>query len=160
MDKETVLYEIGYLLRTNLKEEEVLSFHENLRNFITENKGLIITEGESKKQIELAYPIKKEAFALFNWIKFSLNSSGIKKAKDYLDKQPSVLRFLIVKSEKEEPAKITTLKDMSVTGKISLKPKTKTEKTETPDKDEAETEENVKIKEKEIDKKIEELLGE
>ena len=142
MDKETILYEIGYLLKSSLKDDEVVKFAEKLRNIISEKKGLIISEGKPKKQT-LEYPIKKESSAFFNWIKFMLGQDFIKEIKETLDKEKNLLRFLIIKTKKEGPAKPTILKP-----KKRIIKKTKEVAEETP-----------KIKEEEIDKKIEELLG-
>ena len=154
MKKESELYEIGYLLRENLKEEDVLSFLEKLRNAIVDKGGLITSEGENKKQT-LAYSIKNEKTALFNWIKFSTKPESIKEIKEYLNKQTSLLRFIIIKTAKEEPLVIRKIKPPKIQTKKPLgllTPKTLEEK-----KIDTET---TKIKEEEIDKKIEELLRE
>ncbi|MBU1178935.1 30S ribosomal protein S6 [Patescibacteria group bacterium] len=163
MAKETNIYEIGYLLKATLKEEEILAFTEKLRNAVTEKHGLIISEGKTKKET-LAYPIKKENNAFFSWIKFSISTetSAIKEIKKYLEKQNDVLRFLIMRATKEKQhksvikrerrAKPIFVKTEMPTKEISQKPTEVPEQKETP--------EDIKIKEEEIDKKIEELLGE
>lgn len=146
MEKEPELYEIGYLLQANLEESAVLDFFGKLKNIIAEKGGLIISEGKNKKQT-LAYPIKKEKVALFNWIKFSVKPGSIKEIKEYLNKQSPLLRFIIVKTTEEKPTTIPTIKPKRT-------PIKKTRRSFTPDS------ETPKIKEEEIDKKIEELLGE
>ncbi|MFC1751620.1 30S ribosomal protein S6 [Patescibacteria group bacterium] len=151
MRDESTSYEIGYLIKATLKDEEVLAFSDNIKHVITDNKGLILSEGRAKKQA-LAYPINKETTAFFNWIKFSLSSSAIKELKSILDRHQSVLRFLLIKNAKEEPAK------RSVLG--LRKPKVVKQKTtdETPKEPRPEAE--IQLQEAEIDKKIEEILGE
>ncbi|MDO8590495.1 MAG: 30S ribosomal protein S6 [bacterium] len=157
MEKETQLYEIGYLLNSALKDEEVLSFSENLRNFIAGKNGLIISTGTPKRQ-SLSYRIKKEDAAVFNWIKFTLKPELLKDFKEYFDKLPVVLRFLIIKTKQETARKTSPrIKPVDV-------PKTdSTQIPETKDKStpvvESKPVENT-VKEEDIDKKIEELLGE
>lgn len=152
MEKDAILYEIGYLLKDSLEDEDVLSFSENLRNSITEKGGLITTEGKPKKQ-SLVYPIKKEVTTTFNWLKFLVKPIAIKEVKNYLEGHPSVLRFLIMKTETEKAPKKGTLKPKRLQVK---KPAVVTMATPETTKSEIEMDE---LKEEEIDKKIEELLG-
>lgn len=162
MEKETQLYEIGYLLNSASKDEEILSFSENLRNFIVGKNGLIVSAGSPKRQ-PLSYRIKGEDAAVFNWIKFTLRTELLKNVREYFDKLPTVLRFLVVKT-KEDSARKTSPK---------IKPasilKTETAPSDSlPKNDSAQTSEvkTGKIptegaeKDEDIDKKIEELLGE
>jgi len=151
MEKEAILYEIGYLLNSNLKEEEILVFIENLRNKITEKNGLIVSEGRTKKQT-LAYPIKKENTAFFNWIKFKLTPETIKNLEEEIKKEKDILRFLITKPAKEKSSFITSKKSFRPK-KVILETKQEKPLKSTEPKEQ-------KIKEEEIDKKIEELLGE
>jgi len=151
MAKESILYEIGYILKPTLSDEEILGFSSKLRNLITNGNGLINSEGQPKK-LPLAYEIKKEVSTIFNWIKFTLNSDLVNAIERELKKDPSVLRFLVMKTKKDEPVRIPTLQPKREPTEDSFK----TEIIATPAKIEAKE----KIKEEEIDKKIEELLGE
>ncbi|MFC1756726.1 30S ribosomal protein S6 [Patescibacteria group bacterium] len=169
MSTDKNIYEIGYLLKTNLKDEDVLAFSEKLRNIITEKSGLVINEGKVKKEI-LAYPIKKELTAFFNWIKFSISTklSSVEEIKEYLDKQEQLIRFLIIKATREDQ-KPTSFKPFSKTRekfkKFSFIKKEDTQK-EVPTiaKNDLEfptpPKADIGTKEEEIDKQIEELLGE
>lgn len=162
MAKRENLYEIGYLLKPGLNEEAVLEFAEKLKTEIAGKNGIVITEGRAKKET-LAYPVKKETLAFFGWLKFSFSnadSSPIKEIKAFLNKQNDILRFLIIKTSKEEQAKPALPRYfLSKTPKEKAalpeeKPEEKTKEKSRP------TPEETKIKEEEIDKKIEELLGE
>ncbi len=147
MDKDTITYEIGYLLNSSLKEEEILSFSEKFRNAITEKGGLILSEG-APKSLTLAYTIKKETNGYFNWLKFMLKPAVLKDITAYLDKQNNVLRYLVIKSKEKS-------------GKISQKPRIRKE-TSVPKIEEGVAEKPVQpegVREEEIDKKIEEILG-
>lgn len=166
MEKENTSYEIGYLLKTNLKDAEAAAFCATLRNLVVENSGFILSDGVLKDQI-LAYPIKKEVNALFGWFKFVIKSSSLKELKNYLEKQPAVLRFLIIKF-KEDSAKKSVSKPKIGKERFVKKIPKKAEQTcaeparlLAPPKDIAEPEEKKEpaLGEDEIDKKIEELLS-
>lgn len=162
MEKETQLYEIGYLLNSALKDEEVLSFSENLRNFIAGKNGLIVSVGSPKRQ-PLSYRIRKEDAAVFNWIKFTLRTELLKDVREYFDKLPVVLRFLVVKT-KEDSARKTSpkIKPASIL-KTETAPPDALPKTDSAQTSEVKTENSPAegaVKEEDIDKKIEELLGE
>jgi ribosomal protein S6 len=116
---------------------------EELRNQITNKGGLIIAEGRLQKQ-KLAYPIKKESEAFFHWLRFSLDKKGIVEIKGSLEKNNSILRFLMMKVKKEAATKRPKIIEKKKEKKPELAP---------------ETEEPIKSKEEEIDKKLEELLG-
>jgi ribosomal protein S6 len=147
-EKETSLYEVSYLLKPDLREEEVLSFLESLRSFVVDKGGLITLEGRPKEQM-LAYPIRKETRAIFNWIEFLLGSERINEIRDYLEKQGLILRYLVVKGKRER-------KPRKARAKISRRPRrVKVAEKRKPKK----PEEKPVIKEEEIDKKLEEILG-
>lgn len=151
MEKDAMTYEIGYLLKPSIKEEEVLAFSEKLRNLIIEKTGLILSEGAVKNQ-PLAYAIKKQTGAYFNWIKFLLRPESIKEIEGYLKKDSSMLRFLTMKAP-EKTGKAAKQKQKIKKAKIA--PKLKEIEIATTEPSIAEP----TIKEEEIDRKIEELLG-
>lgn len=152
MEKSAELYEIGYLVKDSLRDEDVLSFSENLRNTITEKGGLVISEGKPKKQ-NLAYPIKKETLATFNWLGLTMKPQTIEEIDKYLKENSDVLRFIIIKTEKEKAPKPSILKPKKIRRKKQITTSISVPKIEESDKEKEE------IKEEEIDKKIEELLG-
>lgn len=158
MEKERLVYEIGYMFKDSLEGEELLGFTEKIRNTIASNNSIVISEGKPKKQ-PLAYPIKKEVAGVFNWIKFQTSPDSIKKIESELKKESEILRFITTKSRKEETSRPTIMpfKKRTLEPKekplviIEHAPETETQKEELLSE---------KMKEEEIDKKIEELLGE
>ncbi len=155
MEKDPITYEIGYLLKPSLKEEELLAFSEKLRNLITGKTGLILSEGTTKNQ-PLAYAVKKETNAYFNWIKFLLRPEFIKEIEESLKKDLPVLRFLAMKMPEKTGKAFAPKKIKKI--KISQKPKETAEETTPVEKTPIATPEQ-SVKEEEIDRKIEELLG-
>ena len=158
MENEKDLYEIGYLLKSSISEEDVLAFSEKLREEINKKNGLILSEGKTER-LTLAYPIEKDAFAIFNWIKFSINPEAIKEMESFMKSNSDVVRFLTIKIKKED-----TIKPIVKTRRAHPRPSlttipAKENKNKSIDEPVAETIKDSHLQEKEIDKKIEELLG-
>ena len=107
-DIEQHIYEFGFHLVSSLSEEEVLPEFSQLKRAIEEHGGVSISEEYPHKQA-LAYSIsrrttgKTEVFdsSYFGWIKFEMTSPSIIAFKKAIDENGSVLRFIIVHSERE-----------------------------------------------------------
>lgn len=69
MEAETRLYEISYLLRGNVSEDEALKTSEDLRKLIEDKHGLITQETKPQKQ-NLAYKIKRQETSHFGSFQF------------------------------------------------------------------------------------------
>ncbi len=144
MEKETKMYEIGYLLSPLISEEKLDEEISALRKLIEDRKGFIMNESRARTQ-SLAYPVKGFNSAYFGWIKFAASPEVLPEIKISFDNPPiggdKIIRFLIIKTIKETAVPRLTRK--IVKKKISFeKPK-----------------EKLGIKPEEIDKKIEELIG-
>jgi ribosomal protein S6 len=96
-DKEYKKYEITF----HIKEE---SHKEDVMKVLEDNKAFDINL-EYLKRIELAYPIKKEKFAFMGYATFSIDPRNLKKLRDSLNLMDKVLRFMILKFEKENVKK-------------------------------------------------------
>jgi len=146
------VYEVGYLLLPSISEEKVSDEVSLLKSAIEKHSGEFISE-VSPKHMLLAYEIVKhigarnERFndAYFGAIRFKSESESISALTKVLEENPSVLRFLLIKTDKE-----------------SRKPASKRgekEKTEvSPDKVVLETATLPNFSQEEIDKSIEELV--
>jgi ribosomal protein S6 len=143
MEKETKLYEIGYLMNPGISEEQVLGEINALRNII-EKKGGVITVEEKAKLIKLAYAIKKIKIgkfetAYFGWIKFMAETEAIIEIKNEADRMENLVRFMIIVGNDEQA--------QPRAGK------------RTYTKKEEKVEDKQQVNEEEVDKKIEELIG-
>lgn len=106
--KEAQIYEIGYLLVPTLGEEELPKAYGDLKAMIENMGGLIIFD-EMPKFINLAYPMLKVVSnvrnhfdtAYFGWIKFELPAEKIADIKKKLDTDVNTIRFLIIKTVRE-----------------------------------------------------------
>jgi len=105
---EEKIYEVGYLLLPNLTEEEIPAIFGDLKELISSFGGKMISD-EMPSLIDLAYPMikvianKNNKFqnAYFGWLKFYLSPEKINDLKKKLDLDTNILRFLIIKTVKE-----------------------------------------------------------
>ena len=88
MDEEKKNYEIGFLLKSEDKKPEIRKIIESRKGEITEEGAVI--------GIKLAYPIKKETFAYFGYVRFLAEPSAIKEMDEEAKHNPALLRHLIV----------------------------------------------------------------
>ena len=121
-NSEEKIYEVGYHVISSIAEEGIPAEVEKVKAILNKEKSEIVSE-ETPKLRPLAYSIKK-AFggqyktfdkAYFGWIKFVLPESGdIKKIETAMKGSDTVLRYLIVKTIKENTMyspKITVFSD-------------------------------------------------
>jgi len=102
------VYEVGYLLVSTVPEEGVGEEVTRLKDTLSENGASFISE-EFPKLIDLAYEMtrsienKKQKFnnGYLGWIKFEVNSSQAKTIKEILDKDEKLIRFILIKTVKE-----------------------------------------------------------
>jgi len=102
------VYELGYLLVPTIKEEDVPAMYGNIKEFVVNLGGVTIAD-EIPKMISLAYPMTKVtanvrgkfSTAYFGWTKFTMNAGKVLELKKKLDLDPNFVRFLILKTVKE-----------------------------------------------------------
>ncbi|MFA5997363.1 MAG: 30S ribosomal protein S6 [Candidatus Paceibacterota bacterium] len=105
---EPRVYELGYHLVPTLAVEQIPGASGAVRGMIEQISRDIIAE-ELPVFIDLAYTIvktvehKNKRFdnAYFGWIKFEANPEGIATLEEALKKDDNVLRYLVVKTIKE-----------------------------------------------------------
>ena len=148
------VYELGYLLVPTIPEENLAVVFGNLKDSVSSLGGISISD-EMPKMINLAYPMVKVVANVrnkfntgyFGWVKFTMDSSKILELKKKLDLDPNYIRFLILKTVKEN----TIAAKRFVRGDMAHR-KPKTEK--------GEEGVAVPINKEEIDKEIDALIAE
>lgn len=99
-----LFYELTFLARPGLAENE-------LKGFLEEIQGLISSQGkifkqEAVKKINLSYPIAKNKEAFLMSFSFQTETALTSALKNELDKKTNILRFLLIKKslfkEKQE----------------------------------------------------------
>lgn len=151
-DTNSKVYELGYLLVPSIKEEDVPVSYGKLKELISSFTGEIVSD-EMPKMTSLAYSMQKVTSnvrnkfntAYFGWIKFVMSSAKVLELKKNLDLNPNFIRFLILKTVKEN----TIAAKRFVHGEAYRKPKSKNTKEETV----------IPINKEEIDKEIDALIA-
>jgi len=108
VEKNSRIYEVGYLLVPTLSEENVPTTYSNLKDLIVSLGGEVISD-EMPKMISLAYPMLKVVqnarnkfdAAYFGWVKFEMGPEKVLELKKKLDIDPNLIRFLILKTIRE-----------------------------------------------------------
>src|SRR3989338_7972989 len=102
------VYELGYLLVPSISEEDLPVNYGNIKELVSSFGGEIIAD-EMPKETNLAYSMSKVVSnvrhkfntAYFGWTKFTMNAERVLELKKHLDLDPNLIRFLILKTVKE-----------------------------------------------------------
>ena len=151
-DANSKVYEIGYLLVPTIKEEDVPVIYGNLKELVSSSGGEIIMD-EMPKMTHLAYSMLKVISnvrskfntAYFGWTKFMMDPKQVLEIKKSLDLDPNFIRFLILKTVKEN----TIAAKRFVRGETYKRPMMRKS---------AENETALPINKEEIDKEIDALI--
>ncbi len=183
MPEESKSYQLNIILPPTISQEKTSQVVEQIKKWITDKEGKISQEEkENEGQIKkLSYLIQKNSEGIYCNLNFSLPASAAKELTDYLNLNNEIIRFML-KSQKaaktesfapgrkifkeaiKKPAKETI--DQKIVEKIEPLPSQQTplaketDKKETNKEPEPKREEKGKTKLEELDKKLEEILGE
>ncbi len=159
VEKETDInsrvYELGYLLVPTIAPEEVPAVYGDLKNLIASTMKSEVVSDEMPKLITLAYPMQKVVSnvrskfdtAYFGWIKFTMSPEQVLELKKRFDLDPKIIRFMIIKTVKEN----TIAAKRFIRGEV-LHRRPLVKKTETEDV-------TTQINKEEIDKEIDALVS-
>ena len=92
-------YELTILVHPDL-EQDLNNVIDKVKKIITDNNGVIDSEDNWGKK-RLAYPIKKRDFAIYYYFILELPPESLKKISSVLNITDEVIRYLLVKFEKE-----------------------------------------------------------
>ena len=127
-------YELAYLISTEVSEEELKKVQEKINSLVQSLAGVLIETNSPIKKL-LAYPIKKKSAAYLATLNFQLEPKKLANIEKELKSESKILRYLIL--TKKLPKKVVAV------------PIRRPEKIIKP-----------KVELKEIEKKLEEILGE
>ncbi len=104
----STVYEVSYLLLPSLAIEQVPGKASSLKDMLTSLGGIVISD-ETPVSLDLAYPMVKVVgterhkanSGYFGWIKFEMTAGDVEKVKKALDADSIVLRYLIIKTVRE-----------------------------------------------------------
>ncbi len=102
------VYELAYLLVPTLEGDKVGDKFQSLKTYLT-NKGVEFVSEDAPRLLELQYEMsrtiqnKKTWFeeAHFGWVKFEAEPALIKEIHDDLARDEEIIRFMIIKTVKE-----------------------------------------------------------
>ena len=102
------VYELGYLLVPTITDENIGAVYTNLKDLIQDFGGAIIID-EMPKMTPLNYSMLKVVSnirnkfnnAYFGWIKLEMDTEKVLELKKKLDLDPNLIRFLIIKTVRE-----------------------------------------------------------
>jgi len=131
-------YELTCLISPNLSETELKSFQEKIIVLLQKEQGILVGQNQNKVlKKNLAYPIKKMVQAYLINFNFKINPEGLQNLKKALKIEPELIRYIIL------------VKKLTKIIKMPEKPVRVPKKISQP-----------KVELKEIEKKLEEILGE
>jgi len=127
-------YELAYLISPELSKEEVKPFQDKIISFI-QNEGGVLIENVNPVNKLLSYPVKKQIQAYLAVLDFQLNPEKLAELEKKIKAETQILRYLILIKPKLKEIKAVLRKFV---------PKKAPER---------------KVELKEIEKKLEEILG-
>ncbi len=141
-------YELTCLISPDLSEEELKNLSAKINSFIQEEAGVLEKTSEPLRK-RLGYPIKRKVGAFSVSLNFSFDPEKLENLEKKLKSENQILRYIILIK--------TTSKEVLPRRKRPLKIP---EKIIEPSESAAHRPKAKKVELKEIDKKIEEILGE
>lgn len=152
---ELKVYEVGFHLVPSISEEQVAVELADIKKSIEKNGGIFLSE-EAPKLHPLAYEIAKKVGgvnrkftqAYFGFIKFEAAGETVVNIKTDLDKKDSIIRFIMIK----------TIKDNTLYGLRVARSEGSGKAIRKPTKEEAGKGAVSPVAEAEIDKEIENLV--
>lgn len=165
-------YELSYIVSPEMTSEEAEAKAKEIESAIQSREGVILKQSNPVAKT-LAYPIAKRASGFFGILEFQLEPEKLLELKEIIVKDKKIVRHMVVVKEpvrirkerrsriKAEPAFTIERKEPEVevkTKKIEEIEEAKTEeKVEVVEKKEKEKE---KVELKDIEEKLDEILGE
>ncbi len=155
-------YELTYIISSELTTEESKTVSEEINSFIQKEEGVII-RSENPVAKTLSYPIKKQGSGFFVVLEFQIAPEKLIELKEKIEKDNRILRnFIVIKKpikiQKERRVKKRVLAEPEKTGIFSLEQNSAQEK---PARNASHSDAGgEKIELEDIEKKLEEILGE
>ena len=157
---DVLVYELGYHILPTVAEEALAGEVDALKTLLVQADGVFIAE-EAPKRINLAYKMEKGErgkntyfdSAYFGWMKFELLPEKTLELKDALENRPNMLRFLLIKTVREDTR-------VGWRAELFEERESGTTIAKAPVVGRAPEGERPIISEEELDKSIEELVGE
>ncbi|MFA5877801.1 MAG: 30S ribosomal protein S6 [Candidatus Staskawiczbacteria bacterium] len=141
------LYELTYLVSTELKNEEVEKTASEIDTFLQQEGAIIMKSGVAMPKT-LGYQIKRQGSAFILSLDFNSEPETAKKLEETMRKNPRVIRFLVIAKRPARVKKIREREEKKVMKEVEIPVGEKFKKSEK------------KVELKDIEEKLEEILSE
>ena len=155
-----MLYELTCLINPDLNENELGEFSDKLSKSLSESGKIIKTE--SSRRVKLQYKIKQYTNAFLLSFVFETEPEKLENLKVQLDKDASIVRFLLIKIKIEkDPTPRDMIKKEAVTSKeTETKEQDKGAEKEKPQPKEKITKTEDKVSMEKIETELNKILDE
>ncbi len=121
-DSNKKIYEVGYHAMPTLSEEELAKVVEGLKATLSKLGASIIAD-QYPNSMTLAYEIVKEidnknrkfGTAFFGWVKFEMAGEQLAEFNTVMEKNPTILRFMVIKTVRESTLAVPKLAHKGMT---------------------------------------------
>lgn len=136
------LYQLDYLISPEISEQDAQALGEKIKSLIEKDQGSIVKIELLSNQV-LAYEVKNFTEAFLAGLSFNLEPEKLEELKKTLESEKNILRYMVFKKRllKDKPRTRRAIKISKEIKILKTKPKRKVEL-------------------KEIEKKLDEILGE
>jgi len=160
-------YELTYIISPEVTSEEAEAFAKEIESFVQSKEGVIVKQSNPIAKT-LSYQIKKNASGFIGSIEFQLEPEALLELKDKMDKDSKVNRHMIIikypaRKEKIRRSRNKIESDAIVakeTKEITIENKKVEEEKLATEEPKEETKPSKKVELKDIEQKLEEILGE
>jgi small subunit ribosomal protein S6 len=136
------LYQLDYLISPEISEQDAQALGEKIKSLIEKDQGSIVKTELLSNRV-LAYEVKNFTEAFLAGLSFNLEPEKLEELKKTLESEKNILRYMVFK-KKLLKDKLRTRRTIKVSKEIEIL-KTKPKR---------------KVELKEIEKKLDEILGE
>jgi ribosomal protein S6 len=148
-------YELTYIVSPEITSEEAEAKAKEVESAIKNREGVILKQSNPIAKT-LSYPIKKRASGFFGVLEFQLEPEKLIEIKEILEKDGKIVRHMVIIKLPQKPRKERRSKPapaFEIEKKVEMEPViTKEEKQVKVQKE--------KVELKDIEQKLDELLGE
>jgi ribosomal protein S6 len=149
-------YELTYIISPEITSEEAEAFSKELESYVQSKEGNVLKQAHPTAKV-LSYPIKKYASGFVGSLEFSIEADKLAEIKEKMDKDGKIIRHMLIIKEpvrerrqraaRKETAPVLEKKSAAIEEKTSI------------DKEEP-VKHAKKVELKDIEQKLDEILGE
>jgi len=147
-------YELTYIISSEITSEEAEAAAEEINSFIKNKEGIIL-RSEKPVAKTLSYPIKKFGSGFFVVLEFQIEPEKLNELNEKLEKDGKILRHVVII---KNPVRIK--KERRAARKPIFSTETESAEVKNIVEEKISEDKSKKVELKEIEKKLDEILGE